>query len=76
MLLPWKRWRVVVQASSLAPAAAAAGVAAGIGRLAWDPTRDGGGLASIPSAYERPESLQAVQARAHMRPLLALRDSL
>ena len=64
---------MVVQAISLAPAAAAAGVAAGVGRVAWDPMRDSGGLASIPSAYERPESLQAVQARPHMRPLAALR---
>lgn len=73
--LTWKPGRVVVQASSLAPAEAAAGVAAGVGRLAWDPVRDGGGLASIPSAYERPEALQAVQARAQTRPSLALRDS-
>ena len=62
-------WRACAQASSPTPAEAAAGVAAGVERMSWNSARDGsGGLASIPSAYERPESLQAVQARTR-RPL-------
>ncbi|KAK9825465.1 hypothetical protein WJX81_005752 [Elliptochloris bilobata] len=49
------------EASSLSPSEAAAVVAGTVGRASWDTARDGSSLASRSSAYERPESLQAVQ---------------